>query len=220
MTATLQTIELETGPQPATTVLWLHGLGADGHDFEPIVPELVRPGDPPLRFVFPHAPYRRITLNRGYEMRAWYDVIAIDRETPQDEAGIRDSDAAVKALIERENGRGIPTNKIVLAGFSQGGAQSIFTGLRYPEKLAGIVGLSCHMLLAGSFDAERQQGNQTTPVFLAHGTHDPIVPFSLGEECRQLLETRNYAVEWRTYPMPHSVCPEEIAHLADWLRRL
>lgn len=215
----LQTVELETGRNPATTILWFHGLGADGHDFEPIAPEIVGPGDPPVRFVFPHAPRRPITLNGGYEMRGWYDVIAIDRESPQDEKGIRESDAEVHALIRRENERGIPTGSILLAGFSQGGALALFSGLRHPEKLGGIIALSCYLPLVDSFDAERQAANQHTPLFMAHGVQDPIVSFALAEESRRLLEARGYPLEWRTYSMPHSVCQEEIAHIAAWLRR-
>ena len=216
----LQLIEVETGPQPTGTVIWLHGLGADGHDFEPIVPELVSRGERPLRFVFPHAPTRPITLNGGYAMRAWYDIVALDRGVPEDEAGIRGSEAAVAALIRRENERGIASHRIVLAGFSQGGAIAIFSGARYPEKLAGIMGLSCYMLLASRFEAERGAVNQTTPIFLAHGTQDPMVDVRRGEETRRLLKESGYPVEWHPYPMPHSVCPEEVGDIAAWLRKV
>ncbi len=214
----LETVEIETAPNPTATVLWLHGLGADGHDFEPIVPELAAPAGRALRFVFPHAPVRPVTLNGGVRMRAWYDIIGIDRGSRQDEAGVRASDAGIRALIRRENERGVATERIVLAGFSQGGAMALFTSLRYPEKLAGIIGLSCYKVLAPTLDAERQPANQHTPVFMAHGTYDPVVNFSLGEETCGLLKARGYPVEWHTYPMPHAVCPEEIEAIAAWLR--
>jgi phospholipase/carboxylesterase len=216
----LEVTELQTGPDPTGSVIWMHGLGADGHDFEPIVPELVGPGERSLRFVFPHAPIRPVTINNGYSMRAWYDIIGIDRQSRQDEAGIRGSDAGVRALIRRENERGIPTDRIVLAGFSQGSAMALFSGTRYPEKLAGLMGLSGYMVLAPKFDAERDNANQTVPIFLAHGTQDPVVPLQLGEDTHQLLEATQYSVEWHTYPMGHSVCPEEIADIAEWLRRV
>ena len=219
-TALLETIELETGSDPTGTVIWMHGLGADGHDFEPIVPELVRRGERALRFVFPNATVRPVTINGGYAMRAWYDIAGIDRHTIQDEAGIRASDTAIRALIRREGERGIPTQRVVLAGFSQGGAMSLFTGTRYPEQLAGIMGLSCYMLLASTFEAERAPANQSTPIFMAHGAYDPVVPPALGDETQRLLAAANYAVEWHSYPMPHSVCPEEVAHIAAWLRKV
>jgi phospholipase/carboxylesterase len=213
-------IELQTGPNPVGTVLWMHGLGADGHDFEPIVPELVRPGERALRFVFPHAPVRPVTLNGGYPMRAWYDIVSIERRAAQDEAGIRASHAIVEALIRRENERGIASERIVLAGFSQGGAMALYSGTRYPEKLAGIMGLSCYMLLEARFAAERVAANHATPIFLGHGTQDPIVSLSLGEQSRRMLEAEGYPVEWHTYPMAHSVCAEEVADVAAWLRRV
>jgi phospholipase/carboxylesterase len=215
----LESVEVETAPNPTATIIWLHGLGADGHDFEPIVPELVQRGERALRFVFPHATVRPVTLNAGYAMRAWYDIISIDRHSRQDEGGILDSDAAIRALIARENERGVPTNRIVLAGFSQGGAMSLYTGTRLGEPLAGIMALSCYMLLAAKFDEERTEANQKTPIFMAHGLYDTVVPAQLGEETRQKLEGAGYPVEWRTYPMPHSVCPEEIRDIGAWLRR-
>ena len=218
--ALLETIELQTGADPTGTVIWMHGLGADGHDFEPLVPELVRRGERALRFVFPNATVRPVTINGGYAMRAWYDIAGIDRHTIQDEAGIRASDTAIRALIRREGERGIPTQRVVLAGFSQGGAVSLFTGTRYPEQLAGIMGLSCYMLLASTFEAERAPANQSTPIFMAHGAYDPVVPPALGDETQRLLAAANYAVEWHSYPMPHSVCPEEVAHIAAWLRKV
>jgi phospholipase/carboxylesterase len=215
-----QAVEVETGAEPAGTVIWMDGLGADGHDFEPIVPELVRPGERALRFVFPHAPIRPVTLNGGFAMRAWYDLVDLERRGPEDEAGIRASQAAVEALIRRENERGIASERIVLAGFSQGGALALFTGTRYPQKLAGIMGLSCYMLLADKFTAERGRANQSTPVFLAHGQQDATVAPVLGEHARAWLEAAGYPVEWHAYSMPHSVCPQEVADIAAWLRRV
>lgn len=220
MSALPETVEIETGPQPRASVVWLHGLGADGHDFEPIVPELVARGERALRFVFPHAPVRPVTLNNGYPMRAWYDIVGIDRRSRQDEEGIRGSDAVIRGLIEREKTRGVPAERIVLAGFSQGGAMAVFTGTRYPERLAGILGLSCYPVLAHTFEAERSPANAQTPILLAHGSHDPMVDVRLGEEQRALLVAAGYPVQWHTYPMPHSVCPEEVLHVRDWLRRI
>ena len=213
-------MEVETGRDPAGSVIWLHGLGADGHDFEPIVPDLARPGERALRFVFPHAPIRPVTLNGGFAMRAWYDIVALDRHGPEDEAGIRASEATVAALIRRENARGVPSERIVLAGFSQGGAVALFAGLRYPQKLAGLMGLSCYLALAGRLATERAAVNQATPVFLAHGLQDPVVVPALGEEAHRQLSAAGYAVEWHTYGMPHSVCPQEVADVAAWLRRV
>jgi phospholipase/carboxylesterase len=223
-------VEIETGKNPTAAVIWMHGLGADGHDFEPIVPELVRDravsegipsgNDRALRFVFPHAPVRPVTLNGGYPMRAWYDIVSIDRRAPQDEVGIRGSYATVEKLIRRENERGIATDRIVLAGFSQGGAMALYAGTRYPEKLAGMLALSCYMLLEAKFNAERTAVNHSTSIFLAHGTQDPVVSPMLGEGTRLLLEKEGYSVEWHTYPMPHSVCPQEVLDIAAWLRRV
>jgi phospholipase/carboxylesterase len=213
-------IEVATGPNPVATIIWMHGLGADGHDFEPIVPELARPGDRPLRFVFPHAPVRPVTLNNGYQMRAWYDIIGLQRDAAQDEVGIRASHAIVEALIRRENERGIPSNKIVLAGFSQGGAMALYSGTRYPEKLAGIMGLSCYMLLGSRLADERSAANHATSIFLGHGSQDPMVSPLLGEATRRMLEAEGYSVEWHAYPMPHSVCPREVVDIAAWLRRV
>jgi phospholipase/carboxylesterase len=216
----LEAIEIETGRKPTGAVIWLHGLGADGHDFAPIVPQLVGPDERPLRFVFPHAPVRPVTINGGMPMRAWYDILGFDRGIPQDTAGIRASAAEAAELISRENQRGIPTNRIVLGGFSQGGAISLFAGPRYPEKLAGIMGLSCYLLLEDLLPAERTRVNYQTPIFLAHGTQDPVVDVRRGTEARQLLEAGGYPVEWHTYPMPHSVCPQEIEDIAAWLRKV
>jgi len=213
-------VEIETGPKPTGTVIWLHGLGADGHDFEPIVPELMSARQAALRFIFPHAPLRPVTLNGGFTMRAWYDIVSLDRSGPEDLRGVRESQALIESLIARENQRGIATGRIVLAGFSQGGALALYAGARHADKLAGIMGLSCYMLLAARFAAERAAANQATPIFLAHGTQDPVVAPVLGEQTRRLLEESGYAVEWHTYSMPHSVCPQEIADIGAWLRRV
>ena len=216
----LEAVEIETGRNPTGTVLWLHGLGADGHDFAPVVPQLVEAHERPLRFVFPHAPVRPVTINNGMAMRAWYDILGFGRGIPHDEVGIRASDIEVGALIVRENQRGIPTNRIVLGGFSQGGAISLFSGPRYPEKLAGIMGLSCYLLLEDLLPVERTRANYSTPLFLAHGNQDPVVDFRRGLEAKQLLEAGGYPVEWHAYTMPHSVCPQEIADIATWLRKV
>ena len=216
----LECVELATGHSPTASVIWLHGLGADGHDFEPLVPELVRPGERALRFVFPHAPTRPVTLNGGFPMRAWYDIVALDRSAPEDVAGIRASTEAVAELIRRENARGIATERVVVAGFSQGGAIALYAGTRYAERLAGLIGLSCYMPVGGRFIAERAAANVATPVFLAHGTHDPVVDPSFGETTRRQLEAAGYPLEWHTYPMPHAVCPEEVGHLGAWLRKV
>jgi phospholipase/carboxylesterase len=218
--APLACVEVETGPKPYGSVIWLHGLGADGHDFEPAVPALAPAGARALRFVFPHAPVRAVTLNGGARMRAWYDIRGFERYAAQDESGVRDSDGAIRALIRRENERGIATERIVLAGFSQGGAMALFTGTRLAQQLAGIIGLSCYLLLASSFAAERHAANQTTPIFLAHGSYDAVVDPRLGDETRALLQAHAYPVEWHSYPMPHAVCAEEIAAIAAFLHRV
>jgi phospholipase/carboxylesterase len=214
----LETVEVETGASPVGSVIWLHGLGADGHDFEPAVPMLT-PAGLALRFVLPHAPVRPVTLNGGYPMRAWYDIVAIDRRAPSDEAGTRQSAADITALVRRENQRGIPTDRIVLAGFSQGGAMALFTGTRLPQKLAGIIGLSCYMPMAPNFAAEAADANRSTPIFLAHGLYDAVVDPGLGQWTRQLLQSAGYAVEWHSYPMEHSLCAEEATQVAAFLQR-
>jgi phospholipase/carboxylesterase len=216
----LDTVEIETGPQPRSTVIWLHGLGADGHDFAAVVPELVRPGERALRFVLPHAPIRPVTINGGMRMRAWYDIVGFDRHATQDETGIRASAEAIHALMRRENQRGIATERIVLAGFSKGGAMALFTGVRCAEKIAGIIGLSCYMLLGSTLAAERTAVNQMTPIFVGHGTLDPVVDVRLGEETQRMLQDHDYLVTWHTYPINHSVSPEELTHVGTWLRRV
>jgi phospholipase/carboxylesterase len=213
----LETVTVETGPDPAFTIIWMHGLGADGHDFEPLVPELVDRSLPALRFVFPHAPVRPVTINNGYAMRAWYDIIGIDRRSAEDFAGIQASAAGISGLIRNENARGIDSSRIALAGFSQGGAMALYVGTRHPEQLAGIIALSCYLPLASQLGAERSTQNQSTPVFMAHGTQDPVVPYALGEDSRQLLGAAGYTVDWHSYPMPHSLCEPEVRDLRSWL---
>jgi len=215
----LEAVEIEPRAAADAAVLLMHGLGADGHDFEPLVAELRLPASPSVRWVFPHGPVRPVTLNGGYRMRAWYDIAAIDRRAPEDEAGIRESAEAVGRLVRRERERGIAADRIVLAGFSQGGALALFTALRWPERLGGVVGLSCYLPLAATLGAEAHPANAALPVFLAHGTMDPIVPAGLGEGSRDLLLAQGYDVEWHAYPMPHSVCGPEVADLRAWLLR-
>lgn len=217
-TELLACVETATGPAPERAVIWLHGLGADGHDFEPIVPELgLRQA---VRFIFPHAPVRPVTLNQGYRMRAWYDITGLDRRSLQDEAGIRQSARQVEALIAREGERGIAPGRIVLAGFSQGGAIALHTGLRQEVPLAGVMALSTYLPLETQFVAERATASQAVPVFMAHGTADPVLACTLGEHSRDLLESLGYAVEWHAYPMAHQVCLEEIRAVSAWLQRV
>ena len=213
-------VEVETAPSPRATVLWLHGLGADGHDFEPVVPELQRHLPVATRFVFPHAPVRPVTVNGGYAMRAWYDILSFDRNAPQDAAGIHRSHQVIAALLAREVSRGVPHERIVLAGFSQGGAMALYSGVRQATPLAGILALSCYLLEPARFDAEREAATLHTPVFLAHGEFDNVLPLALGERARERLEQAGYGVEWHQYRMPHSVMPEEIVHIGRWLARV
>jgi phospholipase/carboxylesterase len=216
----LQTIEIETAPNPSAAVIWLHGLGADGHDFEPVVPEIVARGERAWRFIFPHAPVRPVTVNGGMSMRAWYDIVGFDRSAPADLKGFQETDGLVRELIQRESGRGIAAARIVLAGFSQGGAVTLYSGLRYPERLAGLLALSCYLPLASELAAERAQANLGVPVFLAHGTDDPVLPLALGASAREALSGLGYPVEWHQYPMPHAVCQPEIADIRQYLRRV
>jgi phospholipase/carboxylesterase len=215
MSDLLEAIEIETAPAPAAAIIWLHGLGADGHDFEPIVPELGLPKSTAVRFIFPHAPVRSVTINGGARMRAWYDVTNDGR---QDAGGIRASQASIEALIARERKRGISPAAIVLAGFSQGGAMALQTGLRYPERLAGILALSSYLPLPETLEPEVSQANRDVPIFMAHGTQDPLIPLSWATRSRDRLKTLGYVIEWHEYPMPHSVCAEEIAEIGRWLR--
>jgi phospholipase/carboxylesterase len=216
----LDAIELQTRPDPDATVVVLHGLGADGYDFVPIVKELETLGVPPARFVFPHAPTMPVTINGGYVMRAWYDILGTDLVRREDEAGLRSSQAAIEALLGREMARGIAPGRIVLAGFSQGGAVTLQAGLRQTEPLAGLVVLSSYLPLAAQAAAERHEASRSVPIFMAHGTQDPVVPLARGTAARDQLQQLGYAVEWHEYPMPHSVCAEEVEAIAAFLRRV
>ncbi|MCW5300089.1 alpha/beta hydrolase [Herbaspirillum lusitanum] len=218
--APLQTIEIESAPNPTAAVIWLHGLGADGNDFVPIVRELDLSGSQAIRFIFPTAPTMPVTINGGYVMRAWYDIFTPDLVRREDEPGLRASQALVEALIAREKARGIPAERIVLAGFSQGCAMTLQTGLRHPEKLAGLMCLSGYLPLAATIAAEAHSVNQTTPVFMAHGRQDPVVVMQRAEQSRNLLNTLGYQIEWHEYQMQHSVCLEEIEDIGHWLGRV
>lgn len=213
----LDTIEHETAASPTHSVLWLHGLGADGTDFAPIVPQLVRPGGPALRFVFPHAPVRAVTINNGMRMRAWYDILDMNLAQRADEAGVDASVAQVEALIAREAARGVPASRIVLAGFSQGGAIALATAVRRREPLAGIVALSTYLPMPGRLARERTDAATSQPVFMAHGQFDPVVPHAGGQASAALLRDWGFRVDWHDYPMAHQVCGEEIDALAGWL---
>ena len=217
----LETVEVMRGKrdEPAlASVIWLHGLGADGHDFEPIVPELQLPREQRIRFVFPHAPIRPVTLNNGMRMRAWYDLYNLDEHGRADERGLRASAVDIEALIAREVASGIPSERIVLAGFSQGGALALHTGLRHAARLAGIVALSAYLPLRSKVAAERNAANASTPVFIAHGRLDPVLAFAAGELARDELQQLGHPVTWKAYQMPHSVCPEELVDLSAFLR--
>ncbi|MFW7341685.1 dienelactone hydrolase family protein [Pollutimonas sp. H1-120] len=221
MSATLlEAIEIETGPNPGHAVIWMHGLGADGNDFAAIVPELKLRDGLALRFVFPHAPVRPVTINNGMSMRAWYDIFFPDLVRREDETGLRASQQAIEALIARENERGIPSENIVLAGFSQGCAMALQTGLRQDRKLAGLMGLSGYLPLASTAASERHPANQHTPIFLAHGTMDPVVVLPRAEASHQALLDLGYPVSWKTYPMQHSVCLEEVADISAFLNKV
>jgi phospholipase/carboxylesterase len=213
-------VEIETGSTPSASIIWMHGLGADGHDFEGLVPELCLPADLAVRFVFPHAPYRAVTLNAGYVMRAWYDIATGKQGLTQDATHIAESEKTVTGLIQRENARGIRTDRIVLAGFSQGAVIALTAGLRHPEPLAGILALSAPLADPEGLAGEVPPANVAIPIFLAHGRQDPLVPFALGQRVHQILRDRGLAVEWHEYQMPHSVCFEEVRDMAAWLGRV
>ncbi len=213
----LNTLEIEPAGTVRASVIWLHGLGADARDFEPIVPELRLPAELGIRFVFPNAPIRPITVNGGMQMRGWYDVLSMDLPRQEDPEGVYASEQAIKVLLEREKGRGIPTGRIVLAGFSQGGAIALHTGLRYPEQLAGILALSCYLPLNNRLNAERSSANQNTPLFIAHGDFDAVIPMRYGQQSAELIESLGYSVKWQDYDMGHEVCWQEIRDIAEWL---
>jgi len=215
----LDCLELQTGAEPRFAVIWMHGLGADGSDFVPVVPHLGLDGAPAVRFVFPNAPQIPVTCNGGYVMPAWYDIITLDSTTRTvDEAGILRSRDAIRRLIERENARGVPSERIVLAGFSQGGAIAYAAALTHPQRLAGIIALSTYIPTPALLEAEATAANAGLPIFAAHGTEDDVVGLSLGTRARDLVQRLGHAVEWRDYPMPHSVCIEEIIDIGTWLR--
>ena len=215
----LETVELEPRAPADAAVLWMHGLGADGHDFESLVPELRLPAALPVRFVFPHAQVRPVTINGGQRMRAWYDVVGFDERAPQDAAGIRASAESLGALVKRERERGIAAERIVVAGFSQGGAMALQLGLRWPERLAGVMALSTWLPLADTLEGEAHPANAAVPVLMAHGSFDPVVPQAAGEASRDTLRALGYDVDWRSYPMPHSLCAQEVADIREWLLR-
>jgi len=214
----LDCLEIETAPKPTHAVIWMHGLGANNQDFAPLATELGLTDSPAVRFVFPNAPVRPVTINGGMAMRAWYDIFAPDFVRREDVDGMQDSQRAIQALITRENMRGIPAQHIVLAGFSQGCAMTLQTGLRHPETLAGLMGLSGYLPLADRVASEAHRANQHTPIFLAHGTFDPVVVLARAESSRDVLRAQGYNVDWKTYPMPHSVCPQEIQDIGHFLR--
>lgn len=218
MSTLLDTIELESAPNPSVAIIWMHGLGADANDFVPIVKELNLNGCPGIRFVFPNAPTIPVTINGGYVMRAWYDILGLDLANREDENGLRSSQEAINQLIAREIARGIPAHRIVLAGFSQGCAMALQTGLRYPETLGGLICLSGYLPLHTKVAAERHAANQATPIFMAHGRVDPVVSVQRAEQSRELLKELGYSIEWHDYMMQHSVCEEEIMDISNWLQ--
>jgi len=222
MPSLLETVEIETAPGPGASVIWLHGLGADGNDFAPIVGELDLDGVPPLRFVFPHAPQRPVTINHGAVMRAWYDITFDDLAGTSggDATGLRASQAQLEALIARENARGVSARRLVLAGFSQGGALALYSGLRYRERLAGILALSSYLPRAADLAAQASAQNRDVPIFMAHGTFDAVIPLLPAIASRDALTALAYPVEWHQYPMAHAVCAPEIADIGKWLRRV
>ena len=212
-------IELATGADPAGTVIWMHGLGADGWDFVPLVRELPLPEGLVLRFIFPHAPLRAVTINNGMRMPAWYDIAMNEIERLPDERGIRESQRQIEELIAHERSRGVDASRIVLAGFSQGGAIALQTALRHPDRLGGVIALSTYLTLEPTLDAEAAAANRKTPILMVHGTQDPVVPLRLAEASRKALEARGYSVEWHAWPMQHSLCAEEVAEIGEFLAR-
>lgn len=220
MTTALDTIQIESAPNPTAAVIWMHGLGADGSDFVPIVRELDLSGCPPIRFIFPTAPTMPVTINGGYVMRAWYDIVASDLGRQEDEGGLRASQAKIEALIARENARGIPNERIILAGFSQGCAMTLQTGLRQTKPLAGMLCLSGYVPIAPKAAAEHTPESKTTPIFLVHGHMDPVIPIARATASRDLLLQWGYNVEWHEYAMQHSLCQEEVQHISAWLKKV
>jgi len=219
-TQPLEKIIVETGEKPDASIIWLHGLGADGHDFEPVVPELGLPDNLAVRFIFPHAPAIPVTINNGYIMPAWYDFKQTDLGIEHDAKGIAHTAKQIRLLIEQQQMHGIASNRIILAGFSQGGSMAIHCGLRQPEPLAGIMALSAYLLLPDQLASEIKSSARTVPICMAHGVEDPVVPFALGEASRRKLETAGCHVEWHSYPMEHHVCPQEIKDIGLWISRI
>ena len=220
MTQLLENIEIDTAPNPTVAVIWMHGLGADGNDFVPMVRELDLAGLPPIRFVFPHADQIPVTVNGGYVMRAWYDITNADLMRREDEAGLRRSQRQVEALIAREQARGIKADRIILAGFSQGCAMTLQTGLRHPEKLAGLMCLSGYLPLSATVAAERTEQSLDTPILMVHGSSDGVIPIARAEQSRDVLESMGYQVEWHAYPMQHSLCQQEVVDIGAWLKKV
>ncbi len=219
-TELLNSVEINPSQTPTASLILMHGLGADGHDFANIVPQLGLSDKLPIRFVFPHAPVRPITINGGYAMRAWYDIIGLEAGTREDEVGVRESALAIEALIEREIARGIPSQRIILAGFSQGGAMALHCGLRYAKPLAGVLGLSTYLPLASKVPVEVNVANKALPIFMAHGTQDPILPLAWAELSRDVLQNLGHSVEFHVYPMAHSVCMDEVRDISLWLQKV
>ena len=220
MTELLENIEIDTAPNPTVAIIWMHGLGADGNDFVPMVRELDLAGLPPIRFVFPHADQIPVTVNGGYVMRAWYDITNADLVRREDEGGLRRSQVQIEALIAREKDRGIQADRIILAGFSQGCAMTLQTGLRHPEKLAGLMCLSGYLPLSATVAAERTEESLDTPIFMVHGSSDGVIPIARAEQSRDLLKSMGYQVEWHAYPMQHSLCQQEVADVSAWLKKV
>lgn len=218
--APLSTIEIDSAPDPAAAVIWLHGLGADGNDFAPMVRELDLSGCQPIRFLFPTAPVMPVTINGGCVMHAWYDIFSTELARREDESGLRASQASIEALIAREKTRGVPADRIVLAGFSQGCAMTLQTGLRHAGRLAGLMCLSGYLPLADAIAAEADDANQSTPIFMAHGRQDTVVSLAHAEQSRDILQALGYQIEWHTYQMQHTLCPEEIEDIGQWLTRV
>jgi phospholipase/carboxylesterase len=217
--ATDHEVVLSPGQQATATVIWLHGLGADGFDFAPIVEELRLPDSLPIKFIFPHAKHRPVTINNGYVMRAWYDLYGLNATSREDDAGLRESERIVQDYLAREEQNGIAAKRIVIAGFSQGGALALHSGLRYTKRLAGIMALSTYLPLRDRLTNEAHEANRSTPILMCHGVRDGVVPLTLGSLSRDLLQQQGFDVEWHTYPMEHSVCMEEIAVISQWLQR-
>jgi phospholipase/carboxylesterase len=220
MSELLENIEIETKPNPSVAIIWMHGLGADGNDFVPLVRELDLTGLPGIRFVFPHANTMPVTVNGGYVMRAWYDIVGADIARREDEGGLRASQAQVEALIAREKARGIAADRIILAGFSQGCAMALQIGLRHPEKLAGLMCLSGYVPLADKLPAERSAASLASPIFMVHGRSDGVIPMVRAEQSRDLLNALGYQVEWHDYPMQHSLCQQEVDDIGAWLKKV